>query len=134
VSRHARRARLLVTALSALVALLVSVGASMPAYARLLGGPAAHVCHCEPSAGSGHAACACPICFSELNDVDAFGAPTVAGRCGTDDAGWRTLSDPAVPSVGFVVLAPAARVAPTSAWPLEPPQWRERPELPPPRA
>ena len=128
--------RLLVAAL----ALLVTVGAAMPAYARLLGGPHAHVCSCEvrksshAHGGSSHADCACPICFPELNDVDTFGAPTLSGRCGTDDPGWRTLSAPAVPTTPFVLLAPPAHVALTLAAPVTPTQWITSPDLPPPRA
>jgi hypothetical protein len=125
----------LVAAFAALVAVLVSFGAAMPAYARLVGAPHAHACHCEVGpGGSRHAACACPICFPELNDVDTFGAPTVIGRCGADDPGWRTLSAPAVPTSGSTVLAPLARIELPLPPPISPSQWAERPELPPPRA
>lgn len=119
----------------ALVAVLVSIGAAMPAYARLLGGPQAHACNCDVGGGhSGHVQCACPLCFPELNDVDTFGAPALTGRCGTDDPGWRTLSAPAVPTSDFALLSPLARIEPPLAPPLSPTQWAERPELPPPRA
>lgn len=123
---------MLLTALVALVAVLVSFGAAMPAYARLLGGPNAHACTCEVRLG--HAHCACPLCFPELNDVDTFGAPSLSGRCGTDDPGWRTLSSPAVPTSEFVLVALLAGVALPPPPSLSPEQWAERPELPPPRA
>jgi len=119
--------------LIATLALLVTFGAAMPAYARLLGGPHAHACSCAVSR-SGHAECACPLCFPELNDVDTFGHPSMTGRCGTDDPGWRTLSAPAVPTSDFVLVAPAAHVELTIAPPITPTQWITPPDLPPPRA
>jgi hypothetical protein len=130
-----RRARSFVRLLVAALAVLVAVGAAMPAYARLLGGPHAHSCSCEVRRGttSGHAHCACPVCFPELDDMDAFGAPTVAGRCGTDDPGWRTLSAPAVPTPDFVIVAPLARVELPLTPLIAPTQWSDAPELPPPR-
>lgn len=121
----------------ALVAVLVSFGAALPAYARLAGlaGPQAHACDCDAhGTGSGHARCACPLCFPELNDVDTFGAPSMSGRCGNDDPGWRTLSAPAVPTSDFVLVAPLARIEMPLSPPLSPTQWATRPELPPPRA
>jgi hypothetical protein len=127
----------LLGAFVALVAVLVSFGAAMPAYARLLGlaGPHVHACDCEARAGhSRHAQCACPLCFPELNDVDTYGAPSMTGRCGNDDPGWRTLSAPAVPTSDFVLVAPLARIELPLAPPISPSQWAERPELPPPRA
>lgn len=128
MSRRARKwIRLLVAGLS----LLVAVGAAMPAYARLLGGPHAHACSCEVRGG--HATCACPLCFPELDDVDTFGAPSMAGRCGTDDPGWRTLSAPAVATSGFVLVAPLESVVLPAPPLLTPSAWSERPELPPPR-
>jgi hypothetical protein len=119
-------------ALVAGLALLVAVGAAMPAYARLLGGPHAHACSCEVRRG--HAQCACPLCFPELADVDTFGAPSLTGRCGTDDPGWRTLSAPAVTAADFVLVAPLAHALLPMTPPISPTQWSERPELPPPRA
>lgn len=112
--------------------LLVSVGAAMPTYARLLGGPHAHACTCEVRGG--HAHCACPLCFPELNEIDTHGAPSLTGRCGTDDPGWRTLASPAVPTSDFVLVAPILRIELPLSPPLSPTQWAERPELPPPRA
>jgi hypothetical protein len=125
----------LVAAFAALVAVLVSFGAAMPAYARLAGAPRAHACSCDVGHGdSRHAACACPICFPELNEVDTFGAPSLIGRCGADDPGWRTLSAPAVPTSDFTLVAPLARIELPLSPPISPTQWVERPELPPPRA
>lgn len=133
MSRRARSwFRLLVGALAVLVAL----GAAMPAWARLAGGPRTHTCSCEmrgAHADHGQAACACPICFPELADIDTFGAPALTGRCGIDDPGWRTLASPAVPASDFVLTAPLGRVVLTMPAPLSPTQWGARPELPPPR-
>jgi hypothetical protein len=121
----------------AALAVVVALGAAMPAWARLVAGPRAHACSCEirgAHAGHGQAACACPICFPELNDVDTFGAPSLTGRCGIDDPGWRTLASPAVPSSDFVLVSPLGRAALPTAPPLSPTQWAARPELPPPRS
>jgi hypothetical protein len=119
-------------ALGLLLMVLVSVGGAMPAYARLVGGPHAHACNCEVVGG--HAHCACPLCFPELNDVETFGGPAMTGRCGVDDPGWRTLSSPAVPTSPFVLVALLVGVEQPRSLPLAPTQWADRPELPPPRA
>lgn len=114
--------------------MLVAVGAAMPAYARLLGGPHAHACACEVRGG--HATCACPLCFPELRDADALrdpSAPSISGRCGTDDPGWRTLSAPVVATSDFVLVAPLESVVLPVPLLLSPTAWSERPELPPPR-
>lgn len=117
-----RRLARLRLALTLLVALLVAFGASAPAYAKLVFGPADHVCHCE--ARGGHATCGCPICFPELADDDdgpAHGLPSVKGHCGDDEAGVRTLGQPAVMPASISVvgvvgltahLPPAPRAGP----------------------
>gem|GEM_PF-5750874 len=118
--------------LVAALVVLVAVGAAMPTWARLVAGPAEHACNCEVRGG--HAHCACPLCFPELNDdEDAHGAPSVTGRCGKDDAGWRTLACAGVPDSPFVVLAPLGVVDPPRTPPLERTQWGPRPEPRPPR-
>jgi disulfide bond formation protein DsbB len=84
------------------LSLLVAVGGSLPWLARWVSGPSTHVCHCET--GAGHAHCSCPICFPDLDDGSEHLASEVKGKCGDDDTGWRTLSQPAVFAVGAIVL------------------------------
>ena len=116
----------------ALCSVVVALGTFLPLYAKLVAGPKAHVCHCESSA-SGHARCACPICFPELAD-EPISTETMTGRCGDDDTGWRSFSQPAV-------VPPAFAVVPRSAVDLSPiahvdlhPRSDDPPEPRPPRA
>jgi hypothetical protein len=88
-----RRARAMRILLVAWLSVLVALGGAAPSYARLAFGDADHVCHCD--ARGGHAECACPRCFPELEDGLFAADPSVRGKCGDDDAGWRTLSQPA---------------------------------------
>ncbi len=125
--RRAIRAKLFVL----MVALLVSLGAAMPAWARLAAGPQAHNCKCEVRGG--HAHCACPLCFPELREEDDFGSPTVSGRCGTDDPGWKTLASPAILLPGSFLVPALARLETVRPLALRLTQWSQRPELPPPR-
>ncbi|MBX3192708.1 MAG: hypothetical protein KF819_37335 [Labilithrix sp.] len=111
---------------------LVALGAAMPAWARLVAGPAEHACHCETRGG--HAHCACPLCFPELREVETFGAPSVSGKCGTDDPGWRAHANPAVIASDFVLAASLAHLTVPDAPILPPPLWSEPPEPPPPRS
>lgn len=127
-----RRLLRLRLALTLLVAMLVAFGSAAPAYARVLFGPAEHVCHCE--ARGGHATCGCPICFPELAADDDGVLPTAKGRCGDDDAGVRTLAQPAVlPALGTVVSV-LTRTTLASILPRPLPPRHDAPEPRPPRA
>jgi hypothetical protein len=120
--------RLLVSVLSMLVAL----GASMPSYARLLGGPPAHACHCETRGG--HAHCACPICFPELRSPDDGFESVLKGVCGDDDlASISTAADPATVESHVIVLDPPAAIVLPRVPERAPPRWRAVPEPRPPR-
>lgn len=113
---------------------MVAVGAALPAWARTIAGPEAHVCHCETRGG--HAHCACPVCFPELKDGndDLFaGVPSMSGRCGKDDPGWRTLACAGVPTSAFVVSPPLDHVTLSLAPPVFETQWVGPPDLRPPR-
>lgn len=121
--------------LVSLVALLVAAGPAAPVFARMIGGPPVHACHCD--ARGGHAHCACPICFPELveTDVPAIDPTTqiATGICGDDDPAWRTLAVPAVPAVGFS-LAPVIRsVAAAPSTNDLSTQWTDSPDPRPPR-
>jgi hypothetical protein len=108
------------------------VGAGLPTYVRLTIGGADHACHCE--ARGGHAACACPICFPDLDEDGVRHDVSVKGRCGDDDPGWRTLAQPSVPTTGFVVApAPEGVVVRVSMRQLST-QWSHAPDPRPPRA
>lgn len=120
--------RLLVTAL----VVMVAVGAAMPAWARLAGGPPEHACKCEVRGG--HAHCACPLCFPELGDDDLVtGLASAKGKCGDDDPGWRTLACAGVPVSSFVVAPPLGRIEPEAAPPDALSHAVAPPEPPPPR-
>lgn len=84
---------------------------SLPALARVVAGPPAHVCHCATSATDHrHATCACPKCFPELAREDlAFSEESVRGQCGDDEAVLREARclDAGVLDAPWV-LAPAA--------------------------
>jgi hypothetical protein len=117
------------------IAVLVALGPAAPLFARLLGGPRAHVCHCEVTK-SGHAHCECPLCFPELRDRhEPDGNIAIKGVCGDDDPVWRALTPPAIgASTEHVALRLPVRV-------LEPeppidllPRSNDPPDPRPPRA
>lgn len=117
--------------------LMVAVGAALPAWARTIAGPQAHVCHCEKVSAHTHSHCACPICFPELRDAnDDFqaGLPTISSRCGNDDPGWQTLACAGAPIRGFVVSPPLARLDPPPLVLMSNTQWLVPPNVPPPRS
>jgi len=63
-------ARLMRQGLRALVFALMlplAFSAGLPALARVLHGPATHVCHCE--ARGGHTSCACPVCHPDDSEL-----------------------------------------------------------------
>ena len=115
-----------------LVALVVAAGPAGPVFARMLGGPPAHACHCDTRGG--HAHCACPICFPELAALDVpNGDPIASGICGDDDPAWRTLSVPAVPASGFALLLEERVIDTSPVADQRPAQWSRAPDPRPPR-
>ncbi|AKV03033.1 hypothetical protein AKJ09_09696 [Labilithrix luteola] len=117
---------------AACLSVLVAAGASLPAIARVLGGPPPHNCHCEVRGGHSH--CGCPICVPELRETDDLGHGEMKGNCGDEDPGFRALSLRAIAAASFVLLPPLSRIETPQAPSLEPSQWARSPELPPPRS
>ena len=78
---------------------------AMPALARVVAGPPPHVCHCDVR--HGHASCACPKCFPDLEEP-GFGEDVLRGQCGDVEAAARdtVALDVGVPTPAFV-MAPA---------------------------
>ena len=117
----------------AVLSLMVALGSTLPAYARMVAGPKAHVCHCD-TAGP-HAHCECPICFPDLDSSLEARILSISGKCGDDDTGWKTLSEPGLMPSPVITLVPAVRIVPLTS---EPPNLSSRrldpPEPPPPRS
>lgn len=115
------------------LSVMTALGAWGPAFARMLGGPAVHACHCETRDGH-HDACACPICYPEIGAVDVTGHDAVTGTCGDEDRVRPTPSMPAVlvassevvPATVLGFVGPRRRA-------LDPPSWRAPPPDEPPR-
>jgi hypothetical protein len=75
-------------ALVMLLVLPIALSWSLPALARVVAGPPAHVCHCDMR--HGHATCACPKCFPDRERDDlAFSEESLRGQCGDDNAPLR---------------------------------------------
>ena len=73
-------------------------------FARVFGGPTAHVCHCDIR--SGHSTCACPICNPDRDDLRLSEA-SLRGECGDDDLAFgATLGFAVAPPPGVVVVPP----------------------------
>ena len=117
----------------AVLSLIVALGGTLPAYARMAAGPKAHVCHCD-TAGA-HAHCECPICFPDLDTSLEARILSISGKCGDDDTGWKTLSEPGVMPSPVITLVPAVRIVDQHAHnrDLES-QWHRPIEPPPPRS
>lgn len=127
-----RRGAAAIRSVLVLLALLVAAGPSAPVFARMLGGPPAHACHCDTRGG--HAHCACPICFPELATLDApSGDPIATGICGDDDPAWRTLAMPIVATSGFTLLVDERCVVASPPVEDTPAQWSRAPDPRPPR-
>ena len=94
-----------VSALMFCVLLLpLALASSLPAFARAIGGPAAHVCHCAASL-HGEVTCACPLCNPDRDDL-ATSDEAIRGQCGDDDIVYGA-------KLGLGVnMAPPSSVAP----------------------
>jgi hypothetical protein len=82
----------------------LAFSSALPIFARALGGPAVHVCHC--AAHGGPASCGCPICNPDRDDL-AFSEESLRGKCGDDDLAFgAALGSAVAPPAGFVVALP----------------------------
>ena len=110
----------------------VALSFAMPALARAVTGPPAHICHCDVR--HGHASCSCPKCFPDLEEP-GFGEDVLRGQCGDVEAAARdtVALDVGVPTPAFVLarafVGPACRSladvlpeGPPSAPPRRPPR------------
>lgn len=118
------------TVLTLVLALATLFGPAMPWYARLVAGPATHVCHCDAH----HDDCACPICFPDREDLKK-NELAVRGPCGEKDVVYGAASVPAVlpPAVAVLHASPVTLVLP-QAISVVPSHGPSPPEPPPPRA
>jgi len=109
----------------------LALSSALPTFARVLGGPTAHVCQC--AIRGGHSTCGCPICNPDRDDLRLSEA-SIRGKCGDDDLAFgAALGSAVTPPPGFIVLPPdvtrAAR--PTTSLRLE--RVFLTPPTPPPR-
>ena len=78
----------------------LAFSSALPVFARALGGPVVHVCHCELRGG--HSTCGCPICNPDRDDLRLSEA-SLRGKCGDDDVTFGA-------ALGSAILAPASAV------------------------
>jgi len=133
VARFCRNLRSFKPIFAIVLAVVTAFAGSLPALARLAGGPPPHVCHCEVRGG--HAMCQCPRCNPELRDPDDTHADVLRASCGDDED--ATLGKTFVAVLGPCVVAPLPRVVTIAPSPLSPPsrkaRLRDGPEAPPPK-
>jgi hypothetical protein len=85
----------------------LALSSALPMFARALGGPLPHVCHCEIRGG--HSTCGCPICNPDRDDLRLSDA-SIRGKCGDDDLAFGgALGSAVLPAAGFTVLPPDVR-------------------------
>lgn len=82
----------------------LAFSSALPIFARAMGGPAVHVCHC--AAHGGPASCGCPLCNPDRDDL-AFTEESIRGQCGDEDLAFgAALGSAVAPPAGFAVLRP----------------------------
>ncbi len=121
--------------LRALVLVLVvplALSWSLPALARAVAGPPAHVCHCDMR--HGHATCACPKCFPDREDL-AFSEDALRGQCGDDFEALRDTRwiDTCVPSASLEIAPALVGFLPESTPPVLRSEAPNRPPQKPPK-
>jgi hypothetical protein len=114
----------------ALVLPLALAGA-LPAFARVVAGPAPHMCHCEMR--SGHAMSDCPICNPDRDDFSPSEV-SLRGACGDEDVVFgATLGLAVLAPPGVTVVPPGVHRAARLAGPLQLAAVFVTPPTPPPR-
>jgi hypothetical protein len=87
-----------------MLVLPVALSSALPTFARVLGGPAPHVCHC--AIRDGHSTCGCPICNPDRDDLKLSEA-SIRGKCGDDDVVFGGGLDVAIaPPPGITIVPP----------------------------
>jgi hypothetical protein len=127
-STWSRALRLLVFAL----VLPLACSGALPVFARVVNGPAAHVCRCDVH----HSTCDCPICHPERRGHD-FGVDSIRGTCGDQDLafGGATGLPLAIAEASRVTVLPAPLSPPAPAVSDGPvPDVTLVPPTPPPRS
>jgi len=82
----------------------LALSSALPMFARVLGGPTAHVCQC--AVRGGHSTCGCPICNPDRDDLQ-LNEVSLRGKCGEDDAVFGASLGPAlVPAPGVTIVPP----------------------------
>jgi hypothetical protein len=110
----------------------LALSSALPIYARIVGGPMPHVCHC--AAHGGHSMCACPVCNPDREDLQ-LGELSLRGKCGDDDVSFGAALGSALiaPATGTVLAADLVGEAAPAATPTLPPVFLA-PPTPPPRS
>ncbi len=113
------------------LALPLAFSSALPIFARVLGGPVPHVCHCDVRGG--HSTCGCPICNPDRDDLK-LNEVSLRGKCGDDDLAFGAALGVAVlPPPGVTVLPPDTTGKPPPAVPARLPLVFLTPPTPPPR-
>jgi hypothetical protein len=82
----------------------LALSSALPTFARVLGGPTAHVCRCEIRGG--HSTCACPICNPDRDDL-RLNEASLRGKCGDDDLAFGAVLGSAIaPPPGVTIIPP----------------------------
>jgi hypothetical protein len=109
----------------------LALSSTFPVFARVIAGPAVHVCHCEVRGG--HSACACPICHPERTDL-RLSMESIRGQCGDEDPIFGAALAIALPPTPSVAILRAPVSAPPALVPaLGAPEIDLPPPTPPPR-
>jgi hypothetical protein len=82
----------------------LALSSALPIFARVLGGPQVHVCHCAMHGGE--STCGCPICNPDRDDLQ-LSEESIRGKCGDDDLAFGAALGTAVaPPAGFTIIPP----------------------------
>lgn len=113
----------------------LALSSALPAFARVVAGPAPHVCHCQMSGG--HTAMSdCPICNPERDADDVWvSVASLRGTCGDEDIVFgATLGLAVLAPPGVRILPPEVRREAPPGAPLRLAAVFVTPPTPPPRS